>query len=158
MSSGAFAIFIRVRFHEVDSLGHVNNAAYLNYLEQAAIDHAAYLGLSMTRSRELGGVFIARRHEMLFQRPALVGDLLRVVTWLGEARGARIERHYRIYRETAELTELPVAGRVLTAEEAAVESDVLVQATTEWVFASEAGQVRRIPAEILALFALPNTA
>lgn len=155
MRSGAFATYIRVRFHEVDSLGHVNNAAYLNYLEQAAIDHAAFLGLTMARSRELGGVFVAHRHEMLFLRPAVVGDLLRVVTWLGEARGARIERHYRIFRETAELQELPVAGRLLLAGEGGDDSEALVQATTEWVFASEVGQVRRIPKEIVELFSLP---
>jgi acyl-CoA thioesterase FadM len=36
-----FLAHVRVRFHDVDALGHVNNAAYLTFLEQAAIDHAA---------------------------------------------------------------------------------------------------------------------
>src|SRR3712207_7954185 len=65
----AFEAFFRVRFHEVDALGHLNNAAYLNYLEQAAIDHATYLGLDLPRLQELGGVFVARRHEIVFVRP-----------------------------------------------------------------------------------------
>ena len=74
-------------FHEVDALGHVNNAAYLNYLEQAAIDHATFLGLDLQRLQALGGVFVARRHELVFLKPTFAGDLLRVVTWLGEPRG-----------------------------------------------------------------------
>ena len=77
----AFETYFRVRFHEVDALGHVNNAAYLNYLEQAAIDHATFLGLDLQRLQELGGVFVARRHEVVFLKPTFTGDLLRVVTW-----------------------------------------------------------------------------
>src|SRR5215203_4558299 len=90
----AFETFVRVRFHEVDALGHVNNAAYLNYLEQAAIDHATFLGLDLPQLQGLGGVFVARRHEIMFLKPVFAGELLRVVTWLGEPRGARVDRHY----------------------------------------------------------------
>lgn len=64
-----FETCFRVRFHEVDALGHVNNAAYLNYLEQAAIDHATFLGLDLRRLQALGGVFVARRHEIVFLKP-----------------------------------------------------------------------------------------
>ena len=41
-----FAVHFRVRHHEMDALGHVNNAVYLNYLEQAGIEHSAALGYS----------------------------------------------------------------------------------------------------------------
>ncbi|HZA91065.1 MAG TPA: acyl-CoA thioesterase, partial [Gemmatimonadales bacterium] len=92
----AFETYFRVRFHEVDALGHVNNAAYLNYLEQAAIDHATFLGLDWQRLQALGGVFVARRHEVVFLKPTFTGDLLRVVTWLGEPRGARVDRQYLV--------------------------------------------------------------
>src|SRR3712207_6593200 len=111
----AFEAFFRVRFHEVDALGHVNNAAYLNYLEQAAIDHATFLGLDLPRLQELGGVFVARRHEILFLRPTFAGDLLRVVTWLGEPRGARVDRHYLVFRECGPTSDVPVAGRLVTS-------------------------------------------
>ena len=30
---------------------------------------------------------MARRHELVFLKPTFAGDLLRVVTWLGEPRG-----------------------------------------------------------------------
>jgi YbgC/YbaW family acyl-CoA thioester hydrolase len=148
----AFETYFRVRFHEVDALGHVNNAVYLNYLEQAAIDHATFLGLDLQRLHELGGVFVARRHEIVFLRPTFAGDLLRVVTWLGEPRGARVDRQYLVFRELARITEVSVGGRPLTWPGTAADDALAVRATTEWVFANDQAQPRRIPDEVVRVF------
>ena len=148
----AFETLFRVRFHEVDALGHVNNAAYLNYLEQAAIDHAGFLGLDMLRLRELGGVFVARRHEIMFLKPTFAGDLLRVVTWLGEPRGARVDRQYLVFRELAQVTDVPVAGHAVTWSGIPADDAIVARARTEWVFANSQGQPRRIPNEVVGLF------
>jgi acyl-CoA thioester hydrolase len=136
----------------VDALGHVNNAAYLNYLEQTAIDHATFLGLDLQRLHELGGVFVARRHEVVFLKPTFAGDLLRVVTWLGEPRGARVDRQYLVFRELASINEVAVSGRPVRWSGMQADDTLVVQATTEWVFASEQGQPRRIPSEIVSQF------
>ena len=144
--------FVRVRFHEVDALGHVNNAAYLNYIEQAAIDHATLLGLDLERLRRLGGVFVARRHEMLFLRPAHAGDVLRIVTWLGEPRGARVERRYLVFREDNFGMGAPLSARLVPADHVVQDGDRIIQATTEWVFAAEQGQPRRIPRDVIGAF------
>ena len=144
--------FVRVRFHEVDALGHVNNAAYLNYLEQAAIDHAAWIGLDLRRLRALGGVFVARRHEVVFVKLAYAGDVLRIVTRLDEPRGARIDRRYLILREDGRDLATTLAGRIASADEVTGEGERIVQASTEWVFATEQGRPRRIPDEIAAAF------
>jgi acyl-CoA thioester hydrolase len=148
----AFEAFFRVRFHEVDSLGHVNNAAYLNYVEQAAIDHATFLGLDLQRLQRLGGVFVARRHEIEFLKPTFAGDLLRVVTWLCEPRGARVDRQYLVYRESSPALEVVVAGRPTIHASMPAREALVAQATTEWVFASNQGQPRRIPNEVARLF------
>ncbi|MBW4664206.1 MAG: acyl-CoA thioesterase [Chroococcus sp. CMT-3BRIN-NPC107] len=42
-----FTTQLRVRHYEMDALGHVNNAVYQSYLEQAAIEHSEYLGLTL---------------------------------------------------------------------------------------------------------------
>jgi acyl-CoA thioester hydrolase len=147
-----FETFFRVRFHEIDALGHLNNAAYLNYLEQAAIDHATYLGLDLPRLQELGGVFVARRHEIVFVRPTFAGDLLRVVTWLGEPRGARVDRHYLVFREPKPISDVPVGGRPITSPVSPDDDAVSARATTEWVFANNQGQPRRIPSEVVKVF------
>lgn len=150
--SPVFETFLRVRFHEVDSLGHVNNASYLNYLEQAAIDHATLLGLRLDRLQALGGVFVARRHEIEFLQPAFAGDLLRIVTWLGEPRGARVERSYLVCRTEAAASAIRLAGSIVPGDGAPERDSVVVAAITEWVFVSTAGQPRRIPPEVVASF------
>jgi acyl-CoA thioester hydrolase len=148
----AFETYFRVRFHEVDALGHVNNAAYLNYLEQAAIDHANFLGLDLRRLQGLGGVFVARRHEIVFLKPTFAGDLLRVVTWLGESRGARIDRQYLVYREPSSRSEMVVSGRPATNASRPADDALVVRAATEWVFANIQGRPRRIPDEVIRMF------
>lgn len=147
-----FETSFRVRFHEVDALGHVNNASYLNYLEQAAIDHATFLGLTLDRLRNLGGVFVARRHDIVFLKPSFAGDLLRVVTWLEEPRGARITRHYAVFREKTAARAIPVAGRLTRRSQVPEDGAMAVRATTEWVFAGDGGRPRRIPQEVVDLF------
>ena len=154
----AFETFFRVRFHEVDALGHVNNAAYLNYLEQAAIDHATFLGLDLLRLQELGGVFVARRHEIVFLKPTFAGDLLRVVTWLGDARGARVDRQYLVFREPGRTANVPVRGRPVIWSDTSAGDALAARATTEWVFASSQGQPRRIPSEVVSAFRAETSA
>lgn len=45
---------LRVRHYEMDTLGHVNNAIYQHYLEQAAIEHSESLGFGLDRYKKLG--------------------------------------------------------------------------------------------------------
>jgi acyl-CoA thioester hydrolase len=153
----AFESFVRVRFHEADRLGHVNNAAYLNYLEQAAIDHATALGLGWEEMERFGGVFVARRHEIDFLRPAFAGDLLRIVTWLSNPRGAAIERIYLVVREADPDRTFPARGRMFAGGEDVPEDSLVARAKTNWVFAALDGRPRRIPRELAALFPAEST-
>jgi acyl-CoA thioester hydrolase len=148
----AFETFVKVRFHELDALGHVNNAAYLNYVEQAAIDHAAVLGLGMEEMRALGGVFVARRHEIDYLRPAVGGDSLRVITWLGTPRGARVDRSYLILRELHRPATVAVEGRLFPGADVPRSLPVIVRARTEWVFVDSDGHPRRVPADVIERF------
>ena len=146
-----FEIAMQARFHEADLLGHVNNAVYLHYMEQAAIEHATFLGLSMEGSRAFGGVFVARRHEIEFLRAAYPGDVVRVQTWLLAPHGARVTRCYQLYHADDAASE-PFTGRVPTAGPPFSPQAALVRAVTEWVFMGEDGRPRRIPEEIQRLF------
>ena len=94
-----FKTLLRVRHYEMDALGHVNNAVYQNYLEQAAIEHSEYLGLTLDVYRQVGGVFVMRRVEIDYLRPAVAGDTLEVTTWLKEMRGTRAFRCYEIRKQ-----------------------------------------------------------
>lgn len=89
---------LRVRHYEIDVLGHVNNAVYQNYLEQAAVEHAQILGYSLAQCRKLGGVFVMRRIEIDYLRPAMADDTLEITTWLEQMKGTRAIRHYEMHR------------------------------------------------------------
>ena len=77
-----FAHRLEVRFRDCDALGHVNNAVYLTYLEEARIAHWRATGLA-ARTNEDGshadvpGVILARA-EVDYRRPAKHGDVLTV--------------------------------------------------------------------------------
>jgi acyl-CoA thioesterase FadM len=77
---------------------------------------------------------------------------LRVVTWLGEPRGARVDRQYLVFRELAEITDVSVRGRLVFRLGTPADDALAVQATTEWVFANNQGHPRRIPTEVVSLF------
>lgn len=108
-----FTTQLRVRHYEMDALGHVNNAVYQSYLEQAAIEHSEQLGFTYQRYREIGGVFVLRRIEIDYRRPAVAGETLEVTTWLQELRGPRAIRRYEIRRQAD--AELLVTAEALWA-------------------------------------------
>ena len=91
-----FTIQLRVRHYEMDALGHVNNAVYQSYLEQAIIEHSEHLGLTLDNYRQLGSVFVMRRLAIDYLRPAIAGDYLDITTWIQEVRGSRAVRRYEI--------------------------------------------------------------
>jgi acyl-CoA thioester hydrolase len=148
----AFETYLRVRFHELDALGHVNNANYLNYVEQAAIDHAAFLGLGMNEMRELGGVFVARRHEIDYLRSAVAGETLRIITWLGVPHGASVDRSYLVLQEP-QLRGVLSQDRIIRGEDVPRTLPLVARARTAWVFVDSAGRPRRIPPQVMDRFA-----
>jgi len=127
-----FTTQLRVRHYEMDTLGHVNHAVYLHYLEQAAIEHSEYLGFNFERYRELGGVFIMRKLEIDYRRPAVAGDMLAITTWAHEMRGPRAVRRYEIRRQG--------------------EDQLLVTAEALWAWVDLGGRPRPIPKVILTAF------
>lgn len=153
-----FMGYFRVRFSECDPLGHVNNAVYLNYLEQTAIDHAAIVGWSSEAlQREAGAVFVARKHEIEYFQPATEGTLLQVLTWPGAMSGARGTRHYEISRVEGDPTGL--VDRLLAPDEITPtpRAGLIVRAKTEWAFMNvTTGRPTRIPAIVVRDFLIED--
>ena len=135
----SFIARLRVRHYEMDALGHVNNAVYLHYLEDAGWQHSNHLGMTWERYNELGGIFVLRRMEIDYLRPAVAGDPLEIATWVHEMHGPRAVRKYQItHAETRQ---------------------VLLRATGLWAWIDRATErPRRIPAAIFATFGSPPTA
>lgn len=151
---GRFAAYFRVRHYEADALGHVNNAAYLHYLEQAAIEHSAAVGLTFERFRELGGLYVVRRHEIDYLRTASPGDTLQVVTWPITLQASRAIRAYEIYRHApVESAGGPVPADGFLGEADQPDGDIVVRAQTVWVWVDPtSGRPRRAPREVYDAF------
>jgi acyl-CoA thioester hydrolase len=151
-----FAAYFRVRHYEADAVGHVNNAAYLHYLEQAAIEHSGAVGYPLGRYREMGTLFIVRRHEVDYLRPASPGDVLEVVTWAEEIRGPRAVRAYEVYRHvqaTSDVSTVAVPADGLLPATHVPPSEPLVRARTQWVYVDlDSGRPLRLPAELIGAF------
>jgi len=85
----------RVEPADIDRMGHVNNVVYLRYAQDAAVAH--WKAAAPPEHAE-GLVWVARRHEIDYLRPALPDDELLARTWVGGSTGATYERFIEIHR------------------------------------------------------------
>jgi acyl-CoA thioester hydrolase len=67
----ALAVPIEVRFKDIDSMGHVNNAVYFTYFENARIHYWKALGLSRPRGEV---AYVLARAECDYRSPATMED------------------------------------------------------------------------------------
>ncbi len=88
----------KVRSYEVDRFGHVNNAVYLNYLEEAATQASADAGFDSAWYDAHNCMWIIREMHVRYHEPALYGDELEIRTWVSDFRRVRSHREYEIVR------------------------------------------------------------
>jgi acyl-CoA thioester hydrolase len=128
-----FTVRLAVRQYELDVLGHVNNAVYLNWAEQVAIDHVEALGFGRVWSLAQGGAWVVREHHVTYHRAVTYGDEVLVTTLPQELGGVRGIRRTEIHR---------AADDVLTTE-----------LETHWIWVRTTdGRPTRVPAELLERF------
>lgn len=77
MSGYRFYHPIEVRYGDLDPQGHVNNARYLTYMEQARIGYIRHLGLWDGGSFLDIGIILAEA-RVTFRKPILLGQPVRV--------------------------------------------------------------------------------
>jgi acyl-CoA thioester hydrolase len=86
-----------MRWSDMDAQGHINNSAFLVYLEQARIDLFFAQATSVGIGTIAEGVVVAR-HEIDYRRPVLYrSDPLRVDLWCRQISGASFTVAYEIY-------------------------------------------------------------
>lgn len=83
-----------VRFADIDGLGHVNNAIFLTYLEEARV--ALFQELLGAEGLALFPFLLAHA-EIDFERPIVMEDKLRVKLWVAELGTASFRLGYEIY-------------------------------------------------------------
>jgi acyl-CoA thioester hydrolase len=114
----------------IDELGHVNNAVWVQWIQQVAIAHWRS---AADPAHEAAYYWVVVRHEIDYRRPAVAGDRILARTWVGDApKGARFDR---------------------LMEFTGPDGKVCVRAKTQWAIIDQAlGRPVRVPPEVVAPF------
>jgi acyl-CoA thioester hydrolase len=114
----------------IDELGHVNNAVWVQWIQQVAVAH--WDSVADPAHRE-SYFWVVVRHEIDYLRAAHDGDVVTARTWIGDApQGARFDRF---------------------VEFSGGDGKTCVRARTVWAILDRAnGRPLRVPPEVVAPF------
>lgn len=97
-----------VEFRDIDGMGHVNNAVYLNYLESAKVDYfRRVLGLS-----ELEEMGIVGDVRIRFRSPAFLGETLAIGTRVSRLGRKSMEFEFEVRGPDGRLVAEAVSAHV----------------------------------------------
>jgi acyl-CoA thioester hydrolase len=115
---------------DIDELGHVNNAAWVRWIQDMATAH--WHKVAPAEHVE-AYIWVVIRHEIDYLRALGPGESVLGRTWVGEApKGARFDRHVEFVGDDGKLR---------------------VRARTTWALLDKAtGRPLRVPAEVAAPF------
>jgi acyl-CoA thioester hydrolase len=128
-----FEYLHHVAADEIDGLGHVNNVAYVRWMQDAAVAHSAAQGWDARRYASEGCGFVARSHFIEYLQPAFAGEKILIRTWIADMEKITSRRRYRIIRLS--------------------DATLLAAAETNWAFLSlTTRRPKRIPPELREAF------
>ncbi len=120
------ATSVHVRFRDTDAMGHVNNAVYSSYLEEARIAYWREL----TGLKDFAKVDMILAHVNIdYRSPAFVGETLEVRIGLPRVGGSSFDFSYRIVEKSS--------GRL-----------VVEALSTQCLYDYSKSRVKRIPVEL----------
>jgi acyl-CoA thioester hydrolase len=131
-SSYSYEQLRRVEAEDLDEREHVNNVAYVRWIQDVAIAHWQALA-----SKEVQSVlaWVALRHEIDYLSPGILGDEVIVRTRVGHAEGLTFERHTEVVRTH--------------------DQRLLARSRTLWCpIDARTGRPRRVSAEVRAQFSV----
>lgn len=99
----------RVYYQDTDAGGVVYHANYVNFMERARTEWLRTFGYSNAGlMQELGVMFVVRKLEINYLRPALLDDMLNVTAQLKEVGRSRITLEQTVMRGDELLTNAEV--------------------------------------------------
>ena len=130
MTRPVFTRAITALPEHIDELGHVNNAVWVQWIQDVAVAHWDAVADAAHKDAY---VWVIIRHEIDYLRAVTVGETVTGRTWVGEApKGARFDRLMEFTGE---------------------DGKVRVRARTVWAILDKAtGRPLRVPAEVIAPF------
>jgi acyl-CoA thioester hydrolase len=127
---------IRVRYSETDAMGFLHHSNYLCYFEVGRTDLFRAQGGNYRRMEELGLYFVVAKIAVRYRRPAQYDDLLTLKTEIARVTPAKLEHHYCLMRA----------------------SEVLAEADSVIACINRAGEVQRIPEDLVGMTAFADFA
>ena len=130
MTRPVFEHRITAKPEDIDELGHVNNAVWVQWIQEVALAHWYSIA---DPAHQDDFIWVVVRHEIDYLRAVEEGETVTGRTWVGEApKGARFDRHMEFVGE---------------------DGKVRVRARTTWAIIDKAtGRPIRVPPEVIAPF------
>ena len=130
MSRTVFEMTLTAGSKHIDELGHVNNAVWVQWIQQVAVAHWDF---AASESHRNAYYWVVVRHEIDYLRAAHEGDRIIARTWVEQApKGARSTR---------------------LVEFTGADGKICVRAKTQWAIIDKAlSRPIRVPREVMAPF------
>lgn len=87
---------INVRFRDIDSMGHVNNAVYITYFEEGRKEFLNSV-FGITKPEDYN--FILAHISCDFLKPIKIGDNVFLEIWVGEIGNKRFDFRYKLLKK-----------------------------------------------------------
>ena len=115
----------------IDENGHVNNVAYVQWMQDIAVEH--YESIGGIQAQGSDATWFVREHRVEYLVPAFAGEEIEIQTWVENIRRVRSLRRYEFVRRS--------------------DGKVLVKGETDWVFVdSQTGRQLPIPEAVSKVF------
>ena len=114
IKGGRHSMPVRVYYEDTDFSGVVYHASYLRFMERGRTNYLRLLGaghralFEETEKEAPGFAFVVRSMGIEFLKPARMDDVLEIVTWPEEVKGASITLHQEVRRGNDVLIEAHV--------------------------------------------------
>lgn len=125
---------VRVRYQETDNMGVVYYGNYFTWFEIARTEYFRTLGIVYRKLEEKGVYLMVASASCQYKSPARYDDILRIESWVPEARNTSMKFAYNIFRDNT----------------------LLASGESVHVATNKSGRPVRLPQELKSLFTAHN--
>ena len=83
----------------IDENGHVNNVAYVQWMQDIVIEHYESIG-GVNSMQLIGATWVVREHKIKYFLPAFENEEIEIRTWVENVRRVRSLRKYEFVRKS----------------------------------------------------------
>lgn len=129
--SPTYSKIITIPQSAIDENGHVNNVAYVQWMQDIAVEHYASIGGIQAQGPD--ATWVVRSHKIEYFLPIYLGEEIEIKTWIENIQRVRSLRMYEFIRRS--------------------DGNTLVKGETDWVFVDvQSGRPLAIPQEVIDVF------